>query len=88
MADINLLVVNVGNSRLGIAVFVGGNLEYVTRTAHGSRGDWAGILAEAWKCIEGRENAAVAGVSVNPTLVEPVEQAVVVPIVFRLEGTS
>ena len=76
MSDINLLVVNVGNSRLGIAVFVGGNLEYVTRTPHGSRGDWPGILAEAWKRIESRENPAVAGATVNPTLTEPVEQAV------------
>lgn len=76
MADINLLALNVGNSRLGVAVFVSGNLEYVTRVPHGQRADWPGVIAEAWKRIEGRENAAVAGVSVNPPLNQPVEQAV------------
>ncbi len=76
MADINLLVLNVGNSRLGVAVFIGGDLQYVTRVPHGNRGDWPGVIAEAWKRIEGKENAAVAGASVNPPLVEPVEQAV------------
>jgi type III pantothenate kinase len=85
MADINLLVLNVGNSRLGVGVFVAGNLEYVTRVPHGQRGDWPGIIAEAWKRIEGRENAAVAGASVNPPLNQPVEQAVQAAIGRKVE---
>lgn len=71
--DINLMVLNVGNSRLSIGVFVAGNLEYVTRLAHEQRADWAGKIADAWTRIEGKENAAIAGVSVNPSMAEPIE---------------
>ena len=70
------MVLNVGNSRLGVGVFVAGNLEYVTRVPHGSRADWPGRIAEAWDRIKGRENAAVAAAGVNPPLIEPLEQAV------------
>lgn len=76
MSDINLLVLNVGNTRLGVAVFVAGNLEYVTRVPHGNRADWPGVIEEAWKRIEGRDNAAVAAATVNPPLTEPIEQIV------------
>jgi type III pantothenate kinase len=74
--DINLLVLNVGNSRLAIGVFVAGSLEYVTRIPHDRRADWSGRIADAWGRISGRENAAVAGASVNPPLVEALEHAV------------
>jgi type III pantothenate kinase len=74
--EINLLVLNVGNSRLAIGVFRAGNLEYVTRIAHDQRADWAGKIAEAWKQVETAENAAVAGASVNPSISEPLEHLV------------
>lgn len=74
--EINLLVLNVGNSRLSIGVFVSGALEYSTRVSHDQRADWAGKLKEAWNRIEGREDAAVAGVSVNPPLLESIEHVV------------
>jgi type III pantothenate kinase len=74
--DINLLALNVGTSRLAIGVFVAGELEYSTRIPHDQRADWPGRIAEAWRRIEGRENVAAAGASVNPPLVEPLEQVV------------
>jgi type III pantothenate kinase len=74
--DINLLVLNVGNSRLGIGVFVAGALEYATQVAHSQRSDWPGRIAEAWAKIADRENAAVAGACVNPPLIESLEHVV------------
>ncbi len=74
--DINLLVLNVGNSRLGIGVFAGGTLEYTTRVSHAQRSDWPGKIAEAWAKIADQKNAAVAGACVNPPLIESLEHAV------------
>lgn len=74
--DINLLVLNLNNSRTAVGVFVKGDLEYVTRFANSSRGDWEGKIADAWSRIKDLEGAAVAGASVNPPLVGPMEHAV------------
>lgn len=74
--QINLLVLNVGNSRLAIGVFIAGNLEYSARIAHARKADWPGAVSEAWRRIEGRENASVAAASVNPPLMESLEQIV------------
>jgi type III pantothenate kinase len=74
--DINLLVLNVGNSRLGIGVFVEGELAHSVRISHENRADWAGRVADAWKRVEGQENATVAGASVNPLLNEELEHIV------------
>jgi type III pantothenate kinase len=71
--DINLLVLSAGNSRLAIGVFEAGQLTYATRIAHEHRADWPGKLAEAWERIKGKENAALAGASVNPAILEPLE---------------
>jgi len=46
------------------------------RIPHANRADWAGKIADAWKRIEGKENAAVAGASVNPLLNEELEHIV------------
>jgi type III pantothenate kinase len=74
--DINLMVLNVGNSRLAIGVFEAGELTHVTRIAHDQRSDWPAQLADAWKRIEGKDGAAVAGASVNPAVMEHLEVAV------------
>jgi type III pantothenate kinase len=74
--EINLLALNVGNSRLAIGAFVAGELKYVNRIPHTSRADWSGAIAEAWKLLKGRENPAVAGASVNPPIVETLEHVV------------
>jgi type III pantothenate kinase len=74
--DINLLVLNVGNTRLSAGVFVDGELQYSTRIPHASRGEWPARLKEAWARIEDNDQPAVAGASVNPPLIEPLEHAV------------
>ncbi len=74
--DINLLALNVGNSRLSLGVFVAGELEHVARASHNEREKWRDVIADAWKKIEGRENASVAGVTVNPPVSEPLEHVV------------
>lgn len=75
--DINLLVLNVGNSRLGIGVFTEGELMHSTRLPHDRRADWPGILADAWHRLEGTEAPIIAGASVNPPLLEAIEHAAV-----------
>ncbi len=83
--DINLLVLNVGNSRVAAGTFVAGELGPVTRIAHENRGNWAGVIGEMWKKIEGHEKAAITGASVNPALAEPLEHAVMQATGQRIE---
>jgi type III pantothenate kinase len=73
--DINLLVLNLGNTRLAIGVFAAGKLESVTRIPLDNRADWQEQIKQAWLKIEGTESPAVAGASVNPPLLEAVEHA-------------
>jgi type III pantothenate kinase len=72
--DINLLVVNVGNSRIAIGSFVAGELECVRRVSIEQLADLPGAIAEAWGRFDG--DAEVAAASVNPTLNERVEHAI------------
>lgn len=74
--DINLLAVNVGNSRLALGTFEAGELKNVTRISHAQRADWPTVIAQAWSAIDGAENAAIAGASVNPPLLEALEHAI------------
>jgi type III pantothenate kinase len=74
--EINLVVLNVGNSRLAVAPFRAGELGEVVRVDLKEPAAWGPAIANAWKRIAGTENAAVVGASVNPDLDEPVEQAV------------
>lgn len=74
--DINLMVLNVGNSRLAMGLFAAGTLEYVTRLPHTQKADWAGVIAQAWEKLRDRQGAAIAGASVNPPLVESLEHVV------------
>jgi type III pantothenate kinase len=75
--DINLLVLNVGNTRLAIGVFVAGELDSVTRIEHDRRAEWVQRITAAWERIKGHENAALAGACVNPPIIEAIEHAVV-----------
>src|SRR5690606_4248813 len=74
--DINLLVLNVGNSRLAIGVFEAGELKYVNRVGHDRRADWSGAVEQAWMRIAKQPDPGVAGASVNPDLDEPLGQIV------------
>ncbi|HEX4124161.1 MAG TPA: type III pantothenate kinase [Tepidisphaeraceae bacterium] len=66
--DINLLVINVGNSRLAIGTFVGGELRQSRRVELAKRDQWVPALAEAWKPIAGMDPAAVVAASVNEAM--------------------
>src|SRR5437867_3432798 len=74
--EINLLVLNLGNSRLGIGLFAAGELQYTTHIAHAQRADWGSAIQQAWMKIAPRSQPVVAAASVNPELVAPLEQAV------------
>jgi len=74
--DINLLVINVGNSRTAIGVFVGGALEHVARVAHEDRTNLPIQITDAWNKIKDLEDPSVAGASVNPAVMESIEHAV------------
>lgn len=74
--DINLLVINVGNSRLALGSFVAGSLEYVSRIGNDDQINWPRQIAEAWSRISGRPQSAIAGASVNPAAAELLEPLV------------
>jgi type III pantothenate kinase len=76
--EINLVVLNVGNSRLAAGSFVAGELGEVTRVPlEGATADMlAEHIGEAWLTIQGRNNAAVVAASVNPAMNDVVAQAV------------
>lgn len=66
--DINLLVLDVGNSRLKVGVFEAGELTYARRIGVEQRADWEGTIEEAWRRVATLESAEIAGVSSNPAL--------------------
>jgi len=74
--EINLLALNLGNSRLGIANFAAGELREAVRIPHGERGNWEEKLREGWAKLSVYDGAAIVAASVNPTLEEPLAQAV------------
>src|SRR4051794_17029820 len=74
--DINVLVINVGNSRLAIGSFVSGELQYVKRLDIQQRSDFIGAIREAWNLIADKPDPGVCAASVNPPLIEAVEHAV------------
>jgi type III pantothenate kinase len=74
--EINLLVLNVGNTRLAMGEFIAGELGHVTRISHEERPNWRGKISDAWNRIKGREDAAVVGASVNPAMAEPLEHVI------------
>jgi type III pantothenate kinase len=74
--EINLVVLNVGNSRLAVGSFRAGELGEVTRVPLDDPSQWGPAVAAAWRQVQGRGNAAVVGASVNPKIEEAVEQTV------------
>ena len=74
--EINLLVLNAGNSRLAIGVFEAGELTHVTRLTHDQRGEWGDKIAEAWAKIKDSTSPAIAGASVHPGVLESLEHVV------------
>jgi len=74
--NINLMVVNVGNTRVALGAFVAGELQSVTRLGHDQRDQWAQRIAEVWKELSDTDAPAVAGASVNPAVAEPLEHLI------------
>ncbi len=76
MAEISLLALNLGNSRLAMGTFAAGELGQVKRIPHNLRKDWIGALSEALGRLDSGAGAAVVAASVNPALNEGLEHAV------------
>lgn len=76
LMDINLLVLNVGNSRTALGVFSGGTLDHVVRLDNNKQADWPAKLTEMWGKISGMPLPAVVGASVNPDVAEAIEETV------------
>ena len=74
--DINLMVLNAGNSRLAIGVFQAGELKYSARIPHAERAQWAEKITEAWGMIKDLDEPSIAGASVNPGVLESLEHVV------------
>ncbi len=74
--DINLLVLNVGNTRIAAGRFVAGQLDGVVRIAHGDRAALEAGVAALWEDIKDLESPAIAAASVNPQAAEPLESAI------------
>jgi type III pantothenate kinase len=74
--EINLLVISVGNSRIALASFIAGEIENVIRVSAAEPATWQDAIAEVWQKVEGRENAAIVGASVNPETASDIEDAV------------
>ena len=69
-------MLNVGNTRLAVGVFVAGELEHVHRLRFDERDKLQEVVRECWSRIEDRDNPAVAGASVNPAAMDSIEHAV------------
>ncbi len=75
--EINLVVINVGNTRLAIGPFIAGELGEVTRVPIDVGPDaWGEAIGEAWLKVQNRENASIVAASVNPEVNEALEKEI------------
>src|SRR5688500_11016933 len=75
--EINLVLVNIGNTRLAVGAMVAGELGEVTRVPLDAGPDaWGEAVGEAWLDVQARENAAIVAASVNPDVNEALAKAV------------
>ena len=74
--EINLVVLNLGNSRLAVAPFRAGELGDVARVGVEDSAEWAEPIRRAWDQVDRTENAAVVAASVNPKLEAELERVV------------
>lgn len=74
--DINVLALNLGNTRLAIGPFVEGKLYQVQRVRNDRTDQWNAVIGQVWTNIAGRPGACVVAASVNPTMDLAVEQIV------------
>jgi type III pantothenate kinase len=74
--DINLMVLNVGNTRTAVATFVAGELQHVERVPNDDKARWPDVIRDAWARLSSTDSPAVAGASVNPAAMEAMEHVV------------
>ena len=74
--DINLIVLNVGNSRLSIGVFVAGELRYIDADDARAARRWPATHRRGVGPHRGPRQPASSPAGVNPPLIEPLEDAV------------
>lgn len=74
--DINLIALNLGNSRLAIGVFHAGELVHTQRLGMDQQSEWVPAIRQAWAKIAPLPNASVTGASVNPPLEAAIEKVV------------
>lgn len=74
--DINLLVLNVGNTRVAVGVFQAGDLTDVQRIDLTDAAQIGSVVRELWSTVARKDNAAVAAASVNPAAAELLEHEV------------
>jgi type III pantothenate kinase len=74
--DINLLAINVGNSRTAIAAFAAGEMLEVIRVPNDRPDELATALRQKWGRLGIYDQPAIVGASVNPAVVPVVEEAV------------
>ena len=67
---------HLGNSRLAIGTFSAGELSFVNRIPHASRGEWEAQILAAWQRIANLDRPAIAAASVNPPLEQPLKDLV------------
>jgi type III pantothenate kinase len=74
--DINLLVLNVGNSRLATGAFVAGEMVHSSRAAHADISRWTESIQQAWSRIVDSPSPAIAAASVHPDLDSAIDEVV------------
>jgi type III pantothenate kinase len=74
--DINLLVLNVGNSRLAAGAFVGGELVDSSRAAHADRRQWGESIRKVWSRVGDLQSPAIVAASVCPDLNSELDEIV------------
>ena len=74
--EINLLALNLGNSRLALGTFTAGELGEVYRVPLDQPAEWEARLAAQWGFLESREGASIVAASVNPPLEKPLAEMI------------
>ena len=74
--DINVMVINVGNTRTAVGAFVAGQLERVVRLPNDRQQEWGPQIRQVWELCKGKEGASIAGASVNPAVADEIDDVV------------
>ncbi len=74
--EINLVAINVGNSRTAIAAFTEGELRDIVRVSNDRPEELVPAIRKAWEILSAHDQPAIVGVSVNPAMVPQVQEAV------------